>query len=520
MQAAENTHRFDPKLLAWLREPASYPYPCARVDFVETHISLVALAGDFVYKLKRPIKLSYLDYSTLPLRLQCCHKEVVLNQRLAPGVYLGVAAITRAGDGFAWNGPGAPIEYAVHMRRLPAERMLATLLDRHALHETDFDRLCDVLTRFYRDARRSEEISAQIEPEALQRLVEDNIRDALELPPDLLPRDSTDRIGAVLRQYLHDHRESFARRAQAGAACDGHGDLRAEQIYLLESPTIIDCLEFNDQLRYVDVASDVAFLMNDLSAARQYELALRLVERLELLEPREGFRTALGFYRLLRGWVRVKVAATAAANPSIRPSERERWKQRLESELPEVRFTAFGLAEPKIIALCGLPGAGKSTVAALLHDRLGMLWLRSDVIRKELGLGEPAGGVDLYGDAMTQRTYDVLLKRAKAAVVDRRAVVLDATFGHRIQRQRIAELARRLSVPFKLLECICPEHVLRQRLSHRTVVPDAASDATIRQLQEIRKHFDPVDEFTPEAHLRIDTSAPTDALEHALMKLA
>ncbi len=516
---AEHNHTaaVDPELAAWLARPDAYPHPCRSVEFVSTHISLVALAGDFVYKLRRPVRFSYVDFSTLERRRADCLREVELNRPLAPGVHLGVLAITRAPDGFTWNGTGPPVDYAVQMQRLPADRTLAALLDCDQVSFAHVECLCDTLIDFYRTADRSPQITEAAMPAALERLIDDNLADVDDLPAALIPRDDAARINAALRQFLHDHAASFTSRASAGAAVDGHGDLRAEHIYMLDRPVIIDRLEFNDRLRYVDIASDIAFLINDLLAARQYELAVAALARLETVEPTHGFRTVLGFYRVLRGWVRAKVAATAAAAGDLSEPERAAWQTRAQRELTETVWTARGLAQPRIVALCGLPGSGKSTVAAILSERLGYVWLRSDVIRKELGLGQPAGGVDLYGDAMTRHTYDVLLKRTEEAVRDGRSVVADATFGARADRRRIRELAEHASTPFTLIECVCPDDVLRQRLTHRLHVPDAASDATIAQLAEIRARFDPVGELPDSQHVRIDTSQPASAVRDAVL---
>ncbi|HEY3246152.1 MAG TPA: AAA family ATPase [Phycisphaerae bacterium] len=514
---SSGTSAFDPALVAWLRAPVSYPHAVERVDFVETHISLVALAGEYVYKFKRPIRLPYLDYSTLPLRAAACRREVELNSRLAPAVYLGVRTITRSGATFAWDGAGRIVEYAVQMRRLPAERVLSNLLDRREVRAAEFERLCDVLVEFYRSARRCAEIAAQTTPAALSALIDENVHDAFDIPAELLPRESLERIAAVLRQYLHDHRQVFAQRTRDGAACDAHGDLRAEQIYLTEPPLIIDCVEFSDRLRYVDVASDAAFLANDLNAAGGGELSERLVQRLAELEPRPGFQVAMHWYQVLRGLVRAKVAATAIMQPDLLESERARWRGRLQKDWEQTLKNARAIAEPKLIALCGLPGSGKSTVAQILHETLGMVWLRSDVIRKELAVHAGVSSADLYSAAMTERTYAVLLKRAEAAVADQRSVVLDATFAQRAQRRRAAELAQHLRVPYRLLECVCPERVLRQRLTRRLALADAASDATIRQFDRIRSQFEPLDESSADQRVRIETDRSAAAVRDAVL---
>jgi hypothetical protein len=499
-------------LLDDLRRPEAYPAPRpARVTQVTTHISWVFLTDREVWKLKRPVDYGFVDYTTPARRRRCCEDEVRLNRRLAPDVYLGVVPVRLGPQGYGFGADGEIVDYAVRMRRLPDERSAAALLGRGALTAEHLTRLAARLARFFREAAPVPEWGAL---EAIRRNVTENFAQAEPFVDRFLSRGTFDAVRTWQLGFLEREPGRFRARVEEGRIRDGHGDLRLEHVYFeAADPLVIDCVEFNDRLRSGDTAGDVAFLAMELTARSRADLAELFLAAFALESDDHDLYGVVDFYAGYRAWVRGKVAAFLAADPSTPPEKAARKAEEARALFVLARSYAEGrTGAPPVVAVGGLIGSGKSTLAEALGRAAGTPVISSDRIRKALaGVRATERAPDgAYSAAFSVRTFGELFRRAAVVLESGRGVVLDATFRGRDLRLRARDLARRHGRRFLFAETVCDERTLRERLRRRAAAP-SVSDAGEALLDRVRSEFEPVTELSVGEHVRIDTTGPRDA---------
>jgi aminoglycoside phosphotransferase family enzyme/predicted kinase len=510
-----------------LLRPDAYPAPRPRgVELRTTHASWVFLTDDDVWKVKRPVALGFLDHRDVDVRHARCDDEVRLNARLAPDVYRGVVPVRRGplGHTLSPEGGALPIaDWAVRMRRLPDAWSAASRL---GLGRLDAGQLAALARRLATFFATSPPRPGAADVAALAAAVEENFAEVSEAVGDLVDEATFIETRAFQRACLRARADRFeARRARA---VDGHGDLRLEHVYFEpdadgERPLVIDCIEFNDRFRCGDPAGEVAFLAMELEAARRPDLAAGFLARYAEAASDVDLYGVLDFYLSYRAWVRGKVAALVARDAGVETA--------LRAAKREEARRLFGLARaaagrpldgPFIVAVSGLPGTGKSTLARALGEALAAPVVGSDQTRKALAGLAPldAGGDELYTPARTEATYAELRRAAEVVVASGRGVVLDATFGRRAHRAAAAALAARLGAPLVLLEATCPdEAALRARLARRVGRP-CESDARERELALARAAAEPFASDEPLARIVLDTrSSPQATLVRALEAL-
>jgi len=464
------------------------------VDVIQTHISVVFLVGDAVFKVKKPLRLPFVDYSTLAARLHFCEAEVELNRRLATDVYRGIVPITQRSDGELVVGAAseddAPIvDYAVEMRRLDPARTLGERLDRGEVRPGTMTAIGKRIAEFHRLAARGPEIDAHAEFAPVAANCRDNFTQTAELKLDGIPPALLDRLSAAMESELARQAPTIKARAAAGRACDCHGDLRLDHVYLFpERPApadleIIDCIEFNDAFRYSDPIADIAFLLMDLRNHGHEEQAEELQDAyIEASGDREG-AALLPLYIAYRACVRGKVEAFRASEPEV-PSahRREALDLSLRHLLLALRQLVAPPDSPSLLLIAGLPGSGKSTLAATLASSSAVV-IRSDVVRKELvGLSPDtssaaAPGEGIYTPEMSRRTYAACLAQARAQLLAGRPVIVDANLRKNDQRRSFAQLAATLGVPISMLICEVSEaETLRRIAARRGDASDADAD--------------------------------------------
>lgn len=460
-----------------------------------THASWVYLGRDEVWKLKRPVDLGFLDFRTPEARRRCCEDEVRLNRRLAPDVYLGVLPVRRHERGLTLSGEGPIVDWAVHMRRLPADGGADELLARGRLTAAHLTRLARRLADFH---RASPEVRACGDLAAVCATIEENLAQTERFVGDLLDRETFHDVSAFQRGWLAAHGERLAARAAEGRARDGHGDLRLEHIHFEADaePVVIDCLEFSERLRGGDVASDAAFLAMELDAAGRPELADGFLARLAEASDDFGLYDVVDLYLSYRACVRGKVAAHVATDPAATPEARAAKRREARD-----RFAlALTYARPRaprtfVVAVGGLPGSGKSTLAAALGEALAVPVIGSDLTRKAMaGLAPTArGGAALYTTAARERTYAEVLRRAACVAGAGRSVILDATFSTRAWRAAAAAMAREAGARFVFLERVADHSTVQARLARRRHEP-SVSDATDAELARVAASYERPDE--------------------------
>jgi hypothetical protein len=305
-----------------LLQPESYPHQPAEIKLVQTQMSFVFLAGEYVYKVKKPVNLGFLDYTTLSKRRRFCRQEVELNRRLCPDVYLDVVAITRDREGVHVEGKGRAVEYAVKMRHLPEEWMMDVLLASNRVTPEMVARVAQKLVGFHREAETNSRIAAFGGLDTIRQNTDENFSQTEKYVGVSLSPEQYERIKEYTGDFIRTNGGLFARRVEEGRIRDCHGDLHCAHICFTDGICIYDCIEFNDRFRYADVASEVAFLAMDLDRYRRADLSRHLVNAYVELSRDEGLGELLGFYKCYRAYVRGKVESFKLDDPYIPDGEK------------------------------------------------------------------------------------------------------------------------------------------------------------------------------------------------------
>ncbi len=501
-----------------LAKPQAYPHRPDRVEQVETHISRVFLAGSHVYKLKKPLKYDFLDFSTVAAREHACREEVRLNQRLAPDTYLGVVPVihTPSGD-YQLGGPGQVVDWTVEMRRLPAELMLDSLLRRDKLLPEQIDRLAATLVRFYRSMTPLS-LTPQEYCDRYLSHVRGNLRELLAVKHHL-PRGVVERVHGFQLQLLSLRPALFEERVRAACIVDGHGDLRPEHICLSDPIAIFDCIEFSSDFRRIDIADELAFLAAECDFLGAAWIGPQL---LACYQYQSGDRPApvlWDFYKSYRACVRAKVAALRAEQ--LQEQGREAAAEAQRHVALADRYVEPWL-RPLVLVVGGLAGTGKTTLAATLAEALGAELLRTDVIRPELfGAGTHAAETDggIYHPEARERVYEEMFLRAAAFHADRISVVLDGSFSTLDLLRKARELAVDPRSVFLAAQCICRPETAYERIGRRLAEARDVSEAgpEIHDIQRMRWESWPAD--VPQ--VCIDTEQPMNKqVEQILTALA
>jgi len=507
------------QLVADLQRPAAYDHPVDAVEVVQTHISYVLLAGDFAYKIKKPLDLGFLDYSTLERRRYMCKEEMQLNRRLCDGVYLGVVPITCAIDGrHRFGGAGEPVEYAVQMRRVRAERTMPHLLAAGTLKREHLESLAGEIASFHRVADGGERVAMFGRVAAVRANWDENFEQTAPYVGRTLTRAQFDHVRAYVDRFLDEHADLIEERADEGRVRDGHGDLRTDSVVFGPdgSVCVMDCIEFSERLRCGDVASDIAFLAMDI----EFRGFMREADEFVSLyigesDKDETLPAMMNFYRVYRAYVRGKVDGMQLEEPEISAA------QRSEAAVRAVRY--FELAEkyafaplPQVLLMTvGLSGTGKSFIARALAGRASAVLLSTDLIRRQPahagGLGPAAYDDAAYTAQRRDMVYAAMIERATRHLSLKRNVVLDATFLARRHRELARGAAASVGVPLLVVEMTAGEPVVRERLTARAN-DDSASDARWDTYVRQREDFEPLDDVAPASLVRLDTTRPLDQL--------
>jgi len=513
-------------LIEELRDPARYPHPAERLELIETHISWVFLAGDYAYKLKKPVDLGFLDFRSLKARRFYCEEELRLNRRTAPQLYLELVPITGSEADPQLGGEGEAIEYAVKMRRFAQEELLSRMAQDGTLAPAHIDALARGIAAFHSrvaraDAARPFGTAAEVLAPALQNF--DQI-EALTGADAGVPE--LERLRGWTLQEHARLRASFEARQAGGFIRECHGDLHLGNIALIDGePTPFDGIEFNEALRWIDVMNEVAFLVMDLFDRQLPRFAWRFLNGyLEATGDYAGL-PLLRFYLVYRALVRAKVACIRDHQPGL---EAQAHKRAGREYLEYLRLAQALTAWPPraLIVMHGVAGSGKTTVAQELLEACGAVRLRSDVERKRLqGLeagartGSALGG-GIYSSDLTAQTYARLSVLSRAVLEAGYSVVVDATFLARAQRSAFAGLAREARVPFAIAVCEAPADVLRDRVATRRREAKDASEADLGVLARQLESREPLTAAELADSVRFDAGrAPPEAVKALAQRL-
>jgi len=520
------TASFLPPHVRALLGPRPYGRPVGSIELVQTHISYVLLADDEVFKLKKAVDLGFADFTTLEKRKAACEAEVRLNRRGCPGdTYLGVVPIVKRGASYRIGGEGEVVDYAVHMRRLPRERMMDVLLEQGRV---DFDMIGHVAARvaeLHRQAERGPEITRIGGLETLRK----NWRDNLDHIRPFIGRTLT------LRRFerLHRFAESFMQREAPllrdreaeGWVRDCHGDLRSDAVcFDARVPggiCIYDCIEFNDAFRYSDTGLDAAFLAMDLDYRGRPELSDLFVGLYAAAIGDKRLPLLLDFYKGYRASVRGKVESLLLDDPSVSRAQKAGARERAQRYFQLAEAYASKLPRTTLVLVTGPSGTGKSVLAGVLSARLGSVILSTDMVRRELfeTTGErEALDSGKYAPEKRQQVYEALENQAEAFLREGRPVVIDGTYLERRQREPVAALARGAGVPFLLVECTAPDEVVEARQKRREGEAWTTSEGRFEVYLAQKARREPPDELPESQRLAVDTTTPLQAQIQAVLE--
>jgi aminoglycoside phosphotransferase family enzyme/predicted kinase len=453
-------------------DPAAFGQTSGQVSLVQTHIGYVYLIGELAFKLKKPVKFDFLDFTTVEKRHWACQREVELNRRLCPDLYLALLPVVernrRRQIEFGANSQDKVIDWAVQMRRMPEERMLDQLLSRGEVSLNDATRIGDTLADFYQ-RQRAQKFDARGNGslKVVRFNVEENLGEGKSLDRTVLTEGALKFIAARARYFLDKYGGLIGARERDGFVVDGHGDLRAENINLPENgtPLLFDCIEFNDRFRIVDSALDVAFLAMDFDSRGREDLSVALLARYaERCDPKIHPKL-LNFYLGYRAFIKGKVAAWIAADPNV--SAQQKTKSVEQSRMLFDLAVRYALRdEPALLVFCGPAGSGKSTLATELARRLKCTHLSTDRVRDEL-IPRGAPVEQRYAADVSSRVYEVLYERAAQALGRGETVILDGTFTTPERRKNAADVAAQCGAKALLVWADAAAGTIDQHLDER-----------------------------------------------------
>src|SRR6266545_3652397 len=527
------------ELIAFLESPESYPHGPTEVRAIQTHISWVFVASPFVFKVKKPVNLGFLDFSTLEKRHYFCRREIELNRRLCPEIYLDVVPIYKTTSGFSFNGEGEIVEYAVKMKELPDGWFLSELLEKNLVGEKEINRMISTLHRFYQSETPTPEIEQWGTPEKLKISTDENFAQVEPFVGKTISSAAFEAIRHFTDRFYVVNESLFHERIQQHRILDCHGDLRLDHVHLTpEATTIFDCIEFNDRFRFIDIANDLAFLAMDFDFKGRSDLGnLFLLNAARELGD-AGMPRIASFYKCYRAFVRGKVESIQATEKETTdPGEHQ--KQAARYFRLALGYAIAG-AEPLILVVMGRVGTGKSTIAKRLASELDWPVFSSDETRKTL-TGVPLAQrtpselrSKMYSARMTQKTYGKLVEDGFAAIGScsrgrpdmsgllqpHNGVILDATFSTRALRKFLRDECKKANVPIQFIELEVGPDEIKNRLKLRDEKTAETSDARLEDFEKLNTAYQPPSELAPDLIRVSTTSSVSDTVRAILLYLA
>ncbi|GAB4507372.1 MAG: AAA family ATPase [Sulfuricaulis sp.] len=512
-----------PPLIQALHRPACYGHPVRDIRLVETHISWVFLTGSYAYKIKKPVNLGFLDFSTLEKRRFYCEEELRLNRRLAPSLYLEVVSITGLPASPVFSGGGEAIEYAVKMVQFPEEARLDRMLTRGELRAEHVDLLAQELAEFHGRIAVAGNDKPFGDPDHVHEPVRENF---IQIRPRIEAGDETPlrRLEIWSEMSFTELHRTFEARKHGGFIRECHGDAHlANMVWLDNRMMLFDCLEFSDNLRWIDVMSELAFLVMDLDDRGRSDLARRALNSyLEHTGDYAGL-VVFRFYQVYRALVRAKVACIRLGQRGLSDQNKKKTREEYRgyANLAE-RYTQPPSAT--LIITHGLSGSGKTRLSQQLLESFDAIRVRSDIERKRLHglapLARSGSGIEsgIYSSGASQLTYARLAELASTILRAGHSVIVDAAFLKRSQRDQLHTVADELHVPFVILDIEAPENTLRKRLRQRGVQQHEASEADLAVLEHQLATQEPLSDDEQRHALTFDSSAsiPIATLERQL----
>jgi aminoglycoside phosphotransferase family enzyme/predicted kinase len=489
-------------ILKSLLKPDAYPEPVTGVELIQTHVSYIFLTDVHAYKIKKPVDFGFLNFSTIDRRRFYCNEEVRLNRRLCPDIYEGVVELRETAAGAAFHGTGTIIDYAVKMKRLPADRMLDKLVASGDITVETMRKISRIIAEFHRSALTSETIAVHGRLERIMYNWQENFDQTVAFEDTTLSAHERELVRCWITAFAAEHAHVFQQRVDDGFIRECDGDIHLENICLdNDIIRIFDCIEFNDRFRFCDTAADISFLLMDLDFHGRHDLSNDVIDEYVSVSGDDGAMALIDFYKIYRSFVRGKVESFRLNDSGISLDEQTLARNKAIRYFRLVRgYIERRNLKPTLFITCGLMGTGKSTLAAQLAFELGVASFNSDVIRKQLAgitlekQTRDSFNTGLYDQQTHAATYAELLRKADDQLQTGSSVIIDACFTHRDQRAAFTALADRHAVRTVILHVVCSDTEIKRRLLDREATGASVSDGRLDLLADQTAGFEPPDE--------------------------
>ncbi|MEZ4521167.1 MAG: AAA family ATPase [Thermomicrobiales bacterium] len=498
------------ELIEALSDPEFFPNGGDSVEVRESTTSVVFLTGDRAFKLKKPINHPDMNYSTPARRRRMCNLEVELSQRLSPTLYHGVHKITARKDGFTLNGRGKVVDYIIEMSRLDDDNCLRHMIDEDLVEPEQMRELARKLVIFHEEAERRQLINSFSRPHIIARQWNRRFRATAEYVGSIFSADAYRDIVTFASTFLGDNRSLLQSRIDNGCICDGHGELTAEHIYFEDGIQIIDCVEYNDRMRFRDVAFDLAGLVLSLDAMGSPDLADVVIEEYKA-QSGNPLEEVLDFYLCFRAHDRALTLSRLANMPDVPLAEHQALVKRAKRYYYLAHRYSRGDRQPIVLIMSGVIGVGKSRLADALAEILSIRHLSAAEEEEVFAMVDEDDEEGQSKDAQqVDKAYQDLFEKAERRLERGRSVVLDAAFYNSTYRVAARTLARKNNAEFLVVECDADEDILRERVREQAEDHDERPRERLRLLREQQKAFRPSREIYRKDKVYVNT---TDSLE-------
>jgi uncharacterized protein len=514
-------------IIEFMNQPDSYPHHPDRIEHIQTHISHIFIASPFVYKIKKPLDLGFLDFSTLEKRLLYCRRELELNRRLCDDTYLEVARLVQSGNTFqitSENGQsGTPIEFIVKMKQLKRDNFLIGIAKERKLKISHLERVAIKLHRFYSNQTPDSEILNYGKPEQIRFNTDENFNQTESFIGKTISQLAFDSTRHYTNGFLEKNDSLLRKRINEKRIVDGHGDLHLEHINLTDnSICIYDCIEFNERFRYQDIAADLAFLAMDLDFHQYQKMSLQFIDRMSQLMSDPDLPVLTGFYKCYRAYVRGKVKSIESNEKEVTASDKIKAAEKAGRYFRlALRYSLFG-SKPTVYLFMGRVASGKSTLANQIAEDTDLPIYSTDHIRKEIAdipLTERLPDEErssLYSSEMSVKTYQVLYDHGIREIRNGRSVILDGTFSSRKKREEFSERFEKAQVDYLFIEAVSDNDIRKDRLRKRPEDQSVISDARLEDMDFLDNQFENPEELDPDHLMKADTSGN---IENSLKEL-
>jgi uncharacterized protein len=523
----ERRKEFDrTKLIQFLLNPLSYPHKTRNVKHIQTHISDVFIVSPFVYKVKKPVDFGFLDFTSLKKRKYFCEKEVELNRRLCD-IYIGVEEISISDGNYKFGRGDRTIEYAIRMKRLPDKYFLKNLIQRGHVSLDDLRRIIEKLVEFYESQNHEVTINDFGRPENIKSFIYGNITLVKNFIGSTISSATHEAIKFYNDMFFERNSPLFLERNEKGFIRDCHGDLHLNNINITpEYVCIHDCIEFNDRFRFIDIASDIAFLAMDLDFNGRRDFADFVISEISKKMSDDTIYEVIDFYKCYRAFVRGKVESLRSEEANVPKGEaRSSHKRATDYFRLSLQYALFG-SRPALIVIFGMIGTGKSTLAELVPRELNCDVISSDKIRKEmLGIAPTERRYEsfdkgIYSEETTDRVYNEIIKMGERAAESGNTVILDASFSKRKYRKLVIKAAKSLGIRLFFIQTKASDKTVMERLLRREIIGKSISDARLELFESFKKGFEEPRELRRNGYLSVSTDkAPELVLSETIVGL-